>query len=167
MTAREEALAYLQKHSIKEAIDDVVNSVMKDRPDDPFVVLAESVAAKSVGAKGILDVVAREVLDSKGKPTVEVEVRTEQDTFRASCACAPPLPLGKSLSTCAFCLMLWILLCVCAGKSLIADEATTIRDEADAHFGGNGMKRAVEIINTKVGTAAEHSFVINGPPSGA
>ena len=87
MTAREEALAYLQKYSIKEAIDDVVNSVMKDRPDDPFVVLAESVAAKSVGAKGILDVVAREVLDSKGKPTVEVEVRTEQDTFRASCAC--------------------------------------------------------------------------------
>ena len=93
--SREETLAYLEKHSIKEAIDDIVNSVMKDKPDDPFVVLAESVAAKSVGPKGILDVMAREVMDSKGRPTVEVEVRTEQDTFTACCACAPPLALGK------------------------------------------------------------------------
>lgn len=127
--SREETLAYLEKHNIKEAIDEVVNAVMKDQPDDPFVVLAETVAAKSVGPKGILDIIAREIMDSKGKPTVEVEVRTDQDTFTACCACAPPLAIGKEL---------------------VAGEAGVMRDEDPARFAGNGMKKVVEIINTQV-----------------
>jgi enolase len=69
----------------------------------------------------IKNIHAREVLDSRGNPTVEVEVAT--DTFKAS-AIVP------------------------SGASTGAHEAIELRDGDKKRFGGKGVLKAVENVNT-------------------
>ena len=69
----------------------------------------------------ILDVYAREILDSRGNPTVEVEVLTEDGTVgRAS---------------------------VPSGASTGQYEAVELRDGGE-RYGGKGVQNAVEHVNT-------------------
>lgn len=65
----------------------------------------------------------REILDSRGNPTVEVEVRTESGFGRAS---------------------------VPSGASTGSKEAWEKRDGEKNRFGGKGVLKAVEIVNTVV-----------------
>jgi len=65
----------------------------------------------------------REILDSRGNPTVEVEVRTESGFGRAS---------------------------VPSGASTGSKEAWEKRDGDKNRFGGKGVLKAVEIVNTVV-----------------
>lgn len=73
----------------------------------------------------IIDVYAREVLDSRGNPTVEVEVLTESGAF------------GRAL--------------VPSGASTGEYEAVELRDADDARFLGKGVEKAVENVNEFIG----------------
>lgn len=68
----------------------------------------------------IIDVFAREIMDSRGNPTVEVEVHTECGTGRAS---------------------------VPSGASTGVYEAVELRDNDKKRYGGKGVKNAVENVN--------------------
>ncbi len=70
----------------------------------------------------ITDIYAREVLDSRGNPTVEVEVWTENDS------------VGRYL--------------VPSGASTGAFEAVELRDDDKARYMGKGVLKAVDNVNT-------------------
>ena len=70
---------------------------------------------------GIESITAREVLDSRGKPTVEVEVLTEYGDF------------GRAI--------------VPSGASTGEAEAVELRDKDETKYNGNGVKKAVNNVN--------------------
>lgn len=76
---------------------------------------------------GIVDIFAREILDSRGFPTVEVDVVLESGAFGRAA-----VPSGASTGT---------------------REALELRDGDKKRFGGKGVLKAVENINT---TITEH-----------
>ncbi len=69
----------------------------------------------------IIDIYAREVIDSRGNPTVEVEVTTESGAF------------GRAI--------------VRSGASTGEREALELRDGDKKRFGGKGVLQAVENVN--------------------
>jgi enolase len=69
----------------------------------------------------IVDVVAREILDSRGNPTLEVDVILEDDSH------------GRAA--------------VPSGASTGAFEAVELRDGDASRYGGKGVRRAVEHVN--------------------
>ncbi|MFO1210495.1 MAG: phosphopyruvate hydratase [Amaricoccus sp.] len=69
----------------------------------------------------IIDVVGREILDSRGNPTVEVDVLLEDGS------------MGRAA--------------VPSGASTGAHEAVELRDSDPGRFGGKGVRRAVEAVN--------------------
>ncbi|WP_010448982.1 phosphopyruvate hydratase [Vibrio rotiferianus] len=72
----------------------------------------------------IEDILAREILDSRGNPTVEVEV-----TLGCGITARASVPSGASTGS---------------------REAVELRDGDDARFGGKGVLNAVQLINTEV-----------------
>jgi enolase len=72
----------------------------------------------------IADVRAREVLDSRGNPTVEVDVALADGSF------------GRAI--------------VPSGASTGAHEAVELRDDDDKRYRGKGVLRAVENVNTAI-----------------
>jgi enolase len=75
----------------------------------------------------IVDIIGREILDSRGNPTVECDVLLESGVMgRAS---------------------------VPSGASTGAREAIELRDKDTARFGGKGVLRACENINTEISEA--------------
>lgn len=83
----------------------------------------------------IIDIYAREVLDSRGNPTVEVEVLTESGAF------------GRAL--------------VPSGASTGAYEAVELRDEDQSRFLGKGVLKAVENVNEIIGPEIVGSDVLD------
>jgi len=73
----------------------------------------------------IYDVRAREVLDSRGNPTVEVEIELESGI------------IGRAM--------------VPSGASTGAYEAVELRDGDKARYGGKGVLKAVENVNEQIG----------------
>src|SRR5580693_755434 len=71
----------------------------------------------------IVDISAREVLDSRGNPTVEVDVRLEDGSF------------GRAI--------------VPSGASTGAHEAVELRD-GGPRYGGKGVLKAVGAVNTEI-----------------
>lgn len=69
----------------------------------------------------IIDMVAREILDSRGTPTVEVDVVLEDGSF------------GRAA--------------VPSGASTGAHEAVELRDGDQSRFGGKGVQKAVNAVN--------------------
>jgi enolase len=69
----------------------------------------------------IIDVVGREILDSRGNPTVEVDVLLEDGS------------MGRAA--------------VPSGASTGAHEAVELRDSDPGRYGGKGVRRAVEAVN--------------------
>jgi enolase len=69
----------------------------------------------------IIDVVGREILDSRGNPTVEVDLLLEDGA------------MGRAA--------------VPSGASTGAHEAVELRDNDKGRFGGKGVRRAVEAVN--------------------
>ncbi len=72
----------------------------------------------------IIDIVAREILDSRGNPTVEVDVTLEDGSF------------GRAA--------------VPSGASTGAHEAVELRDGDKARYGGKGVLKAVESVNRDI-----------------
>ena len=75
----------------------------------------------------IVDVVAREILDSRGNPTVEADVLIESGV------------MGRAA--------------VPSGASTGSREALELRDKDATRFGGKGVLQAVENINTEISEA--------------
>ncbi len=72
----------------------------------------------------IIDIMAREILDSRGTPTVEVDVVLDDGSF------------GRAA--------------VPSGASTGAHEAVELRDGDKARFGGKGVLNAVNAVNTDI-----------------
>jgi enolase len=72
----------------------------------------------------IIDVLAREILDSRGNPTIEVEVYLDGGAFGRAC-----VPSGAS-----------------TGKF----EAVELRDGDSSRYGGRGVLRAVDNVNGEI-----------------
>jgi enolase len=87
----------------------------------------------------IVDVVAREILDSRGNPTVEADVLLESGV------------MGRAA--------------VPSGASTGSREAIELRDGDKRRYGGKGVLKAVEAVNTEISEAivgldaTEQSFV--------
>src|SRR5258707_3382419 len=87
----------------------------------------------------IVDVVAREILDSRGNPTVEADVLIESGV------------MGRAA--------------VPSGASTGSREALELRDQDKGRYGGKGVLKAVEHINTEIAEAImgldaqEQSFI--------
>ena len=75
----------------------------------------------------IVDVVAREILDSRGNPTVEADVLLESGS------------MGRAA--------------VPSGASTGSREAVELRDGDAKRYGGKGVLRAVEHVNTEISEA--------------
>ena len=75
----------------------------------------------------IVDIIGREVIDSRGNPTVECDVLLESGT------------MGRAA--------------VPSGASTGSREAIELRDGDTARYGGKGVLRAVENINTEISEA--------------
>lgn len=67
---------------------------------------------------------AREILDSRGNPTIEVEITTKKGIFRS---------------------------CVPSGASTGVHEAVELRDGDKSRFGGKGVLKAVKNVNDIIG----------------
>src|SRR5437879_710865 len=72
----------------------------------------------------IVDIIGREILDSRGNPTVEVDVYLEDGS------------MGRAA--------------VPSGASTGAHEAVELRDEDDSRYGGKGVLRAVDNVNDRI-----------------
>ncbi|HUH91640.1 MAG TPA: phosphopyruvate hydratase [Casimicrobiaceae bacterium] len=72
----------------------------------------------------IVDVIAREILDSRGNPTIEADVVLESGTS------------GRAA--------------VPSGASTGSKEAIELRDGDPARYGGKGVQKAVEHVNTEI-----------------
>ncbi|MFT4077243.1 MAG: phosphopyruvate hydratase [Asticcacaulis sp.] len=72
----------------------------------------------------IIDVVAREILDSRGNPTVEVDVTLDDGSF------------GRAA--------------VPSGASTGAHEAVEMRDGDTKRYGGKGVRKAVDAVNGEI-----------------
>jgi enolase len=72
----------------------------------------------------IVDILAREILDSRGNPTVEVDVHLESGV------------MGRAA--------------VPSGASTGAHEALELRDDDKARYGGKGVTKAIEAINGEI-----------------
>jgi len=87
----------------------------------------------------IVDVVAREILDSRGNPTIEADVLLESGVMGRAA-----VPSGASTGT---------------------REAVELRDGDKGRYGGKGVLKAVENVNTEISEAivgldaAEQAFV--------
>lgn len=81
----------------------------------------------------IIDVYAREVIDSRGNPTVEVEVTTESGAF------------GRAI--------------VPSGASTGSREALELRDGDKKRFSGKGVLQAVENVNEIIAPEIEGMYV--------
>src|SRR5258706_2132919 len=87
----------------------------------------------------IVDIVAREILDSRGNPTVEADVLLESGA------------MGRAA--------------VPSGASTGSREAIELRDGDAKRYGGKGVLKAVEAVNTETSEAivrldaSEHSVI--------
>jgi enolase len=86
--------------------------------------IADQEAAKGTAMTEIIDIVAREILDSRGNPTVEVDVTLEDGSF------------GRAA--------------VPSGASTGAHEAVELRDGDKARYLGKGVLKAVESVNGEI-----------------
>jgi len=77
----------------------------------------------------IADIHAREILDSRGYPTLEVDVILEDGSFGSAA--------------------------VPSGASTGEHEACELRDGDEARYGGKGIQKAVDNVNTEIAEALE------------
>lgn len=100
--------SYVHEHALETALNECVNQIVADRPEDPFLVLSTLLYARATAQRGIFYVQVREVLDALGQPTVLVRLHTGKGVFEGCCSSEArglpdrpvpsdydPLPLNK------------------------------------------------------------------------
>ena len=85
------------------------------------------IGSKRMAHTGITKIFAREILDSRGNPTIEVDVGVESGA------------LGRAA--------------IPSGASTGEHEAWELRDGDESRFGGKGVKKAVANVNEKIAPA--------------
>lgn len=115
---------YLDKHMLSRKIEDAVNAAVRAKTSDPVLFISNHM--KKAVPSVITKVKARQILDSRGIPTVEVDLYTNKGMFRAA---AP------------------------SGASSGMYEAIELRDGDKGTYLGNGVNRAVSNINEKISEA--------------
>lgn len=118
--AQEQVLKYLKEHKITERLNGTVNKMCKIKAPDPWGYMIGEL--RHLQQISIIDVKGRQIFDSRGNPTVEVEVTTQLGTYRAA---------------------------VPSGASTGIYEALELRDGGDDYM-GKGVSKAVENVNTKI-----------------
>ncbi|XP_061375435.1 cytosolic enolase 3 [Gastrolobium bilobum] len=115
---------YLDKHMLSRKLEDAVNAAVRAKTSDPVLFISNHMrkAVQSV----ITRIKARQILDSRGIPTVEVDLYTNKGMFRAS---------------------------VPSGNSSGMYEAVELRDGDKGVYLGNGVAKAVKNINEKISEA--------------
>ncbi|CAI9297996.1 unnamed protein product [Lactuca saligna] len=115
---------YLDKHTLSRKIEDAVNAAVRAKTPDPVLFISNHMrkAVPSV----ITKVKARQILDSRGIPTVEVDLYTNKGMFRASVPSGAPSGMY---------------------------EAIELRDGDKSTYLGNGVSKAVKNINEKISEA--------------
>ncbi|KAI3679934.1 hypothetical protein L2E82_50914 [Cichorium intybus] len=115
---------YLDKHTLSRKIEDAVNAAVRAKTPDPVLFISNHMrkAVPSV----ITKVKARQILDSRGIPTVEVDLYTNKGMFRASAPSGAPSGMY---------------------------EAIELRDGDKSTYLGNGVRKAVKNINEKISEA--------------
>ncbi|XP_068616611.1 gamma-enolase-like [Brachionichthys hirsutus] len=92
----------------------------------------EQLDSRSINRMSIVNIVAREILDSRGNPTVEVDLHTGKGLFRAA---------------------------VPSGASTGIYEALELRDGDKTRYKGKGVTKAVNHINDTLGPALMQSGI--------
>lgn len=111
---------YLQKHNLQKLIEDAVNQCYKKQTSNPTDFFAKYFAQKT-NSQAITKVVGREILDSRGNPTVEVDVY-----------CGESL-VGRASAP--------------SGASTGSNEAKELRDNDKSRYLGKGTLKAVQNVN--------------------
>jgi enolase len=99
--------------------------------------LLSTTAKKSSKGLTIQDIRAREIIDSRGNPTVEADIKTELGLFRAA---------------------------VPSGASTGVYEALELRDKKDPRYGGKGVATAVKNVNEIIRPALLNKSVLDQGP---
>eukprot|EP00798_Chlamydomonas_sp_ICE-L_P022368 gene22368-29470_t len=115
---------YLDKHNLAKKVEECLNVVVKRKPDEPLSILAEELM--KLCPPEITKIVGRQIIDSRGNPTVECDVYTHRGMFRGA---------------------------VPSGASTGIHEACELRDGDKSKYLGKGVLKAVENINSIIGPA--------------
>ena len=83
--SEQEVQAYLDSHKIQSTVEDAINACVKANAEDPCLFMSQHLASKA-GPETITAVKARQIFDSRGNPTVEVDVITTKSKYSA---CVP------------------------------------------------------------------------------
>ncbi|KAJ4725665.1 Enolase [Melia azedarach] len=115
---------YLDKHMLSRKIEDAVNAAVRAKSPDPVLFISNHMrkAVPSV----ITKIKARQILDSRGIPTVEVDLFTNKGMFRASAPSGDPSGMY---------------------------EAFELRDGDKGIYLGNSVNRAVRNVNERISEA--------------
>lgn len=115
---------YLDKHMLSRKIEDAVNAAVRAKTPDPVLFISNHM--RKVVPSVITKIKGRQILDSRGIPTVEVDLFTNKGSFRAS---------------------------VPSGHVTGMYEAVELRDGDKGMYLGNSVTRAVKNINEKISEA--------------
>eukprot|EP01083_Nonionella_stella_P213506 770032_1 len=123
-----EILDYISKHKITNILNEAVNRLCQQKPTDPWTFLAADLEKQNEQRCVISKLQGREVLDSRGNPTVEVDLFTNELISRGT---AP------------------------SGASTGSNEARELRDGDEARYLGKGVQKAVDNVNTALSVAVQ------------
>ncbi|CAM9361020.1 unnamed protein product [Chrysoparadoxa australica] len=73
---RQEVESYLQQHSLQSLLNEAVNEVIRERPDNPLIVLSKALVGASKTAHAIKDVKGSQVMTTSGLPAIDVGITT-------------------------------------------------------------------------------------------
>lgn len=119
------AQEYIEKHNISKVVENAINACIKVKPEDPSDFIANYLknGGDKGGQKGVIEkIVGRQIIDSRGNPTVEADVFTSDGMFRAA---------------------------VPSGASTGIYEAVELRD-GGSEWMGKGVTKAVANVNEKI-----------------
>jgi enolase len=124
MSEQEQAQAYLKTHEIQEKLHRCVNRLVQVKSESPAAFLSTELL-KEQKSFSITAIKARQIYDSRGNPTIEVDVTTQKGMYRAA---------------------------VPSGASTGAYEALELRDEGKEYM-GKGVSKAVKNVNDVIAPA--------------
>ncbi|CAA6675517.1 unnamed protein product [Spirodela intermedia] len=128
---------YLDKHMLSRKIEDAVNAAVRSKAPDPVLYISNHM--RRAVSSAITKIKARQILDSKGIPTVEVDMYTNKGMFRAA---APVVTLTKCEPSPSR-----------PGKESLQYERSELRDGDKGKYLGNSVSKAVRNINEKIAEA--------------
>ncbi|KAF0979302.1 hypothetical protein FDP41_001645 [Naegleria fowleri] len=139
MTDKQPVSEYLQNHNLQKLVEDALNECYNANASDPVGFLGHFFLNR--GKKGAVNrvdkLVGREILDSRGNPTVEVDVYANGQKRPVATASAP------------------------SGASTGSNEAHELRDGDKSRYLGKGVLKAVKNVNDVLGKAVEGKSLEN------